>query len=62
MTSGGKETAEEGLAILKSLVDLAGDKIEIMPAGKITDTNIEKLHDYLNARAYHGKRIVGELF
>jgi copper homeostasis protein len=62
LTSGGKETAEEGLQILKSLVDLAGNKIEIMPAGKITDTNIEKLHDYLNARAYHGKRIVGELF
>ena len=59
LTSGGKETAEEGLPILKSLIDLAGDKIEIMPAGKITNSNIETLHDYLNARAYHGKRIVG---
>lgn len=60
LTSGGKETAEEGLPVLKALVDLAADKIEIMPAGKITSTNIEELHNYLNARAYHGKRIVGE--
>jgi len=62
LTSGGKETAEEGLPILKSLIDLSGDKIEIMPAGKITNTNIKKLHDYLNAKAYHGKLIVGKLF
>ncbi len=60
LTSGGKTTAEEGLAILKSLIDLADDKIEIMPAGKITETNVDQLHDYLNARAYHGKLIVGE--
>ncbi|MBI9036368.1 MAG: copper homeostasis protein CutC [Bacteroidales bacterium] len=60
LTSGGKETAEEGLPILKSLIDLAGDKIEIMPAGKITNTNVNNLHNYLNARAYHGKLIVGE--
>lgn len=62
LTSGGKETAEEGLQILKSLIDLAGDKIEIMPAGKVTTNNIEQLHDCLNARAYHGKLIVGKLF
>jgi copper homeostasis protein len=62
LTSGGKETAIEGLTILKSLIDLAGDKIEIMPAGKITGNNIEKLHDDLSARAYHGKLIVGKLF
>ncbi|WP_372644533.1 copper homeostasis protein CutC [Ancylomarina sp.] len=62
LTSGGKETAEEGLAILKSLVDIAGDKIEIMPAGKITKNNLDKLHDFLYARAYHGKLIVGKLF
>lgn len=60
LTSGGKETAEEGLPILKSLIDLAGDKIEIMPAGKITETNVDQLHEFLNARAYHGKLIVGE--
>lgn len=60
LTSGGKGTAEEGLLILKSLVDLAGEKIEIMPAGKVTIHNIGKLHQYINARAYHGRRIVGE--
>lgn len=60
LTSGGKTTAEEGLPILKSLIDLAGDKIEIMPAGKITETNVDQLHEFLNARAYHGKLIVGE--
>ncbi len=60
LTSGGKDTAEEGLSVLKTLIDLSADKIEIMPAGKITNTNIEKLHDYLKAKAYHGRRIVEE--
>ena len=61
LTSGGKKTAEEGLQILKSLVDLAKDKIEIMPAGKVTTYNIDKLHQHINSRAYHGKLIVGSL-
>jgi len=61
LTSGGKENAEKGLSVLKTLIDLSADKIEIMPAGKITNTNIEKLNNHLKAKAYHGRRIVGEL-
>jgi len=61
LTSGGQTTAEEGKDMLKALVDLAEDKIEIMPAGKITTTNIEQLHHHINAKAYHGKLIVGPL-
>ena len=61
LTSGGEKTAELGLSSLKSLIDIAGNQIEIMPAGKITNLNVEKLHDSLNATAYHGKQIVGIL-
>ena len=61
LTSGGEDTAEEALLILKILIDLAGNKIEIMPAGKITHKNVEKLHSFLKTRAYHGKLIVGSL-
>ncbi|RZT91879.1 copper homeostasis protein [Ancylomarina subtilis] len=60
LTSGGKDSAEEGLSVLKTLIDLSADKIEIMPAGKITHSNIEKLHNNLKAKAYHGRRIVEE--
>lgn len=61
LTSGGAEAAEEGKEILKKMVELCGNRVEIVPAGRITDDNLQNLHEYLGARAYHGKRIVGEL-
>ncbi|MEJ2112772.1 MAG: copper homeostasis protein CutC, partial [Flavobacteriaceae bacterium] len=54
LTSGGKPTAESGKEILKEIVDLAEDKIEVLPAGKIDNQNIAKLHQYIGAKAYHG--------
>lgn len=61
LTSGGASRAIEGKEIIKKMLQLSGNKLEIVPAGKISDTNIYKLHAYLGARAYHGKRIVGDL-
>ena len=61
LTSGGRETAEDGIPILAQMIKIAGSKIEIMPAGKITKHNLTKLHSHLAARAYHGKLIVGAL-
>ena len=58
LTSGGKPTALEGAGILQKMVQLAGDRVEIIAAGKITSHNLEQLNMLIGARAYHGKRIV----
>ncbi|WP_339648964.1 copper homeostasis protein CutC [uncultured Salegentibacter sp.] len=57
LTSGGKNTAAEGVLQLKKIIALAGD-MEVICAGKITSKNLEELHRKINAKAYHGKRIV----
>ena len=57
LTSGGKNTAAEGILQLKKITALAGD-MEVICAGKITSKNLEGLHREINAKAYHGKRIV----
>lgn len=58
LTSGGKPTATGGAAVLREMVQLAGDQLEIIAAGKITRANLPDLHQRIGARAYHGKRIV----
>ncbi|WP_286761322.1 copper homeostasis protein CutC [Salegentibacter sp. UBA1130] len=57
LTSGGENTAAEGILQLKKITALAGD-MEVICAGKITSKNLEGLHRGINAKAYHGKRIV----
>ncbi|MCC5932206.1 MAG: hypothetical protein JJU28_23370 [Cyclobacteriaceae bacterium] len=62
LSSGGAETAKEGHHILNQMIEIAGDTIEIVVAGKVTDQNIEQLASIMpKARAFHGKKIVGEL-
>lgn len=61
LTSGGKKTAFEGKEILKDMLKICRNQIEVMPAGKITNNNIQELHQYLGAKAYHGKCIAGSL-
>ncbi|APS38484.1 copper homeostasis protein CutC [Salegentibacter sp. T436] len=57
LTSGGENTAAEGILQLKKVIALAGD-MEVICAGKITSENLEELHREINTKAYHGKRIV----
>jgi len=61
LTSGGALTAEEGLPILKQMLEICSGQINIMPAGKITDSNLSSLHKELNTTGYHGRKIVGDL-
>lgn len=61
LTSGGAQTALGGKATLKEMLQLCQGGIEIVPAGKITNNNIHEIHEYLGAKAYHGKLIVGDL-
>ena len=61
LSSGGRETAYQGRENLKAMIALAGQHFEIMPGGKVTRANLEELHALLGARAYHGKKIVGNI-
>lgn len=60
LSSGGKQTAFEGVDALKSMIEYAGS-IEVIACGKVTDSNLAELHGLLKARAYHGKLIVGKI-
>lgn len=61
LTSGGYSTAEEGKHVLKKMVELAGNKLEVLAAGKIDNQNLNELHQFVGGKAYHGKKIVGRL-
>lgn len=61
LTSGGKPTALEGQAIIREMIKVAGDKITILVAGKVLDSNVEEIKRITGAKELHGRRIVGEL-
>ncbi len=53
LTSGAKATAEEGIPLLKSLVDQAEDRIIIMPGCGINAGNIRRIADGTGAKEFH---------
>ncbi len=61
LTSGGAPTAQEGLKILEQMIAVTADDLEIIVAGKVTPQNIHELHGQLGSKAYHGRKIVGDL-
>ncbi|AYE36676.1 copper homeostasis protein CutC [Borrelia turcica IST7] len=61
LTSGGAFRAEDSLILLKELILMTENKLEIVVAGKVTKQNIDSIDSILGARAYHGKLIVGDL-
>ena len=61
LSSGGCQKAELGMSILKNMVDISPKDFEIISAGKITDQNINFLHEKIQGQYYHGRKIVGEL-
>jgi len=61
LTSGLEATAALGIKNLKEMISHCGDEITVIAAGKVTDLNIEGLHQELKATEYHGKLIVGKL-
>jgi len=58
LTSGQQNTAFEGIEMLKLMKEACGDRITIIPAGKVTHENVESLHKILNLKHYHGRKIV----
>lgn len=53
LTSGGKASAAEGAGILARLVDLAGDRISIMPGAGVSTANIAALIGLSGAKEFH---------
>ena len=61
LTSGQASTAEKGYLTLKRLLVDFGKNIKIISAGSITDKNLNKIHNMIRGRYYHGRKILGEL-
>ena len=61
LTSGGFKKAEDGIKLLKKMLDICPINFELIIAGKITSENIDKINKKLSAKFYHGKKIVGVL-
>jgi copper homeostasis protein len=61
LTSGGKPTALEGVETIREMIQVAGDRLTILVAGKVLDSNVEKIQQLTGAEEFHGRRIVGEL-
>ena len=61
LTSGQASTAEKGYLTLKRLLADFGKNIKIISAGSITDKNLNKIHNMIKGKYYHGRKILGEL-
>jgi copper homeostasis protein len=53
LTSGGRQTAQEGIDRLAELVIKAGDRISIMPGSGVNLTNIKQLADKTGVKEMH---------
>lgn len=61
LTSGGAPTALKGVDVLRDMIDISEDQLDIISAGKITDDNLMVLHGLIQGQSYHGRKIVGDL-
>jgi copper homeostasis protein len=61
LSSGGFDTAELGTEVLKKMINISPNDFEIISAGKITNQNFKILHEKIDGKFYHGRKIVGEL-
>lgn len=53
LTSGGESKAEEGIELLKELVEKSDDRIVIMPGSGINESNIGKIARETGAKEFH---------
>lgn len=58
LTSGTKPNVTEGIQILKQLVEIASNRIIIMPGGGLRSSNSNELHQIVKAEYYHSSAIV----
>ncbi len=53
LTAGQKNTVPEGIELIASVVEKAGDRIIIMPGSGIHDGNIKEIRDTTGAKEFH---------
>lgn len=53
LTSGAESSAEQGIELLTKLVEIAKERIEIMPGAGINPHNIEKIKKQTKAKVFH---------
>ncbi|MCP9613100.1 copper homeostasis protein CutC [Coprobacter tertius] len=53
LTSGGRQTAEEGIGLIRDLAGRAGDRIIIMPGSGVNAGNIKRLAEETGCREFH---------
>lgn len=58
LTSGTKSNVTEGKEILKSLVELANNRIDILCGGGLRSSNISEIKNYTKAKNFHSSGIV----
>lgn len=58
LSSGGETTAVEGSEILLKMIEIAGDQLKIIVAGKVTWENFEDIKLLIPSDEYHGRRLV----
>ena len=61
LTSGKGKFVLENRTLIKEIIQLYKDKINIILAGGITNYNLDKIHKTFHCIEYHGKKIVGKL-
>lgn len=61
LTSGKGATALEGIEVLQKMLARGDQYPQVIVAGKVTNENLKQLHSKIQSRAYHGKKIVGDL-
>ena len=61
LTSGKSATALDGAPLLREMIQLASNHVDIIACGKVTSANLESIHTLLGAKFYHGRKIVGSL-
>lgn len=58
LTSGTKDTAEQGADILNQMINHSQGRIKIIVAGKVLKGNLSELSKKIKATEFHGRRIV----
>ena len=58
LTSGGEKNAFDGQIIIREIIKRYGVRFKIIVAGSITYQNYDKIHHLINAKEYHGQKII----
>ena len=58
LSSGGRATAIEGGETLREMIEIAGEPMKIIVAGKITWENFDAVKQLIPAKEYHGRRLI----